>query len=72
MKGGYWVPAQIDDEIIHYKFEGHSPQKLKGLPWLYCKFCGLMYLNNSITKWCIKMGCSHEYHYDYKKMLRGG
>lgn len=67
---GHWVPAEIEDKIIKYSLETHSPIKLKGTPWIYCKYCGLLYLNNQITKWCIKMGCNHEYHKQYKMMLR--
>lgn len=70
MKGGHWVPAEIEDVKIIYSFDPHTPIKLKGTPWLYCKYCGLLYLNNKITKWCIKVGCNHEYHKDYKRMLR--
>lgn len=71
MKGkGHWVPAEIEDKVIKYSFESHSPIKLKGTPWLYCKYCGLLYLNNPLTKWCIKIGCNHEYHNQYKMMIR--
>jgi len=70
-KDGYWVPVDIKDEVIKYSFEPHRPKKLsKGLPWLYCPKCGLLFLKNSITKWCIRMGCDHEYHYQYKMMLK--
>ena len=68
---GYWVPADIEDEVIKYTFDPHKPRKLtKTIPWLYCPKCGLLYLRNSITQWCIKMGCDHEYHPQYKKMLK--
>ncbi len=70
-KGGYWVPADIKDEVIKYSFDPHRPKKLsKTLPWLYCPKCGLLYLRNPITRWCIKMGCDHEYHNQYKFMLK--
>jgi len=69
MKGGYWVPAEIEKKEITYSFEAHSAQPLKGTPWLYCRYCGLLYLNNLITKWCIKMGCNADYHRDFKRML---
>jgi len=67
---GYWIPAEIKDEKLTYSFEPHNPKKLKGLPWLYCPHCGLLYLRNSITKWCIKMGCNNSYHEQYKSILR--
>lgn len=69
MKSGYWIPTQIEDKEIKYSFEPHSPQKLKGLPWIYCKYCGLIYLNNKVTRWCIKMGCNANYHPNYKNVL---
>lgn len=70
MKGGYWIPAEIEDEVITYSFDPHSPIKLKGTPWLHCKYCGLLYLRNKITRWCIKMGCNNSYHKNYKNMLK--
>jgi len=69
MKGGHWVPAVIEDVEITYSYERHTPIKLKGTPWLYCRFCGLLYLNNAITRWCVRMGCNCDYHKDFKRML---
>jgi hypothetical protein len=68
-KGGYWIPAEIEDIEITYSYEKHSPKQLKGTPWLYCRYCGLVYLKNKVTRWCIKMGCNHEYHKDYNHIL---
>lgn len=73
--GGHWVPAQIDDEEITYSYEKHAPVPLKGNPYLYCKYCGLVYLKNDFTKWCIRMGCNNSYHPLFNKMrnkLTGG
>ena len=67
-KGGYWVPAQIEDEEIKYSYEQHAPIPLKGQPYLYCRYCGLVYLKNDFTKWCIRMGCANSYHPLYKRM----
>jgi len=68
---GYWIPADIKDEVIKYSHDPHRPTKLsKKLPWLYCPKCGLLYLKNPITRWCIKMGCDSEYHPQYKIMLK--
>jgi hypothetical protein len=36
---------------------GHSPIKLRGLPWLVCKCCGLVYLRNEATARAIRAGC---------------
>lgn len=60
-----WKP-----EKITYKFEKHSPVKSKSFPWMYCKYCGLVYLKNRFTKWAIKTGCLNEYHIDYKRMRK--
>ncbi len=57
-------------EKIPYKFEAHSFIKLKNAPWLYCKYCGLLRLNNSLTRWCVRMGCNNEYHNNYKQMVQ--
>jgi hypothetical protein len=35
-----------------------------------CVKCGLMRLNNPITDWCVKQGCDHEEHPDYKRKLK--
>jgi hypothetical protein len=70
-QSGHWVPAIIEDEEITYSFEAHKPRKLsKSIPWLCCANCGLLYLNNPITKWCIKMGCNHSYHNQFKFILK--
>jgi hypothetical protein len=66
-KGGYWVPTHIEDKKITYSFEHHSPIPLKGNPFLYCRYCGLVYLKNEFTRWCIKKGCNHEYHPQFKQ-----
>lgn len=70
MKNGSWVTAEIKDKEIVYSFESHSPVALKGTPWLYCKYCGLVYLRNKLTRWCIKSGCNNAYHKDYERMLK--
>lgn len=69
-KGGYWVPGKLEDIEIIYSYEKHSPISLKGTPWLYCKYCGLLYLRNDITQWCIRMGCSYRYHPTYKRTIK--
>lgn len=57
-------------EKIPYKFEAHSFIKLKNAPWLYCKYCGLLKLNNQLTRWCISMGCNSSDHNNYKRMVK--
>lgn len=58
------------EDKIKYEYEKHSPTTVKFMPWLMCRYCGLVYLNNRITKWCIKMGCNNEYHPGYKSALK--
>ena len=65
-----WVTAQILHEKEIYKFEGHRPVVGKGMKWPRCKYCGLLYLNNTFTKWCVKMGCRNELHVGYKQQLK--
>lgn len=69
MPKGQWVTIQLEDEEIRYTYEKHAPIPLKGTPWLYCRYCGLLYLKNDFTKWCIRMGCANRYHPSYEKML---
>jgi hypothetical protein len=68
-KGGYWIPAEIEDKEITYSYEPHAPVPLKGTHWVYCKYCGLVYLKNKMTRWCIKMGCNSDYHPQFKQVL---
>jgi len=57
-KGG-WVIAQIEDTKLTYSYERHHFDKRKGInPWLICKYCGLMRLNNRPTRKAVKLGCN--------------
>lgn len=38
------------------KYEPHIPVKIKQIPWLVCRVCGLIYLKNEPTKQAIKKG----------------
>ena len=65
-----WVPAEIEDVKETYKFEAHKPRQLtKRITVPVCQYCGLVYLKNKFTQWCIRMGCRHELHRDYKRQL---
>lgn len=55
-------------EQVKYSYEAHSPSKMKQIPWMVCRHCGLVYLKNEITAWAIKMGCNNSYHPDYKRL----
>jgi len=45
-----------------YKFEPHNPKKIKSISWQVCSKCGLVYLNNSLTRWAIDKGCNNDDH----------
>ena len=48
-----------EKENIKIRFEPHSPAsfgKRMRLPWQYCQICGLVYLNNELTRKAIKKG----------------
>lgn len=38
--------------------EPHQTHKYKRIPWLVCRKCGLVFLNNEPTKIAIKLGCN--------------
>ncbi len=65
-----WVTISLSDlggtEVTVYKQEAHRPKPLKGIPWLRCSSCGLLYLKNDVTKMCIKLGCYYDLHATYK------
>jgi hypothetical protein len=48
----------------------HAPVKRKGIPWLCCQRCGLVYLHNELTSWCIRMGCDHSERPEYKIIVK--
>ena len=66
-----WVTADIKDVKESYKYEGHSFRKMtKRLPIMMCSNCGLVRLKNKFSTWCIKLGCLHELHNQYKFQLK--
>lgn len=73
-KGGVWKTVDFSDisTEVKYTFEKHSPATIKGIPWLVCKNCGLVYLRNRFTAWSIKQGCNSDYHRDYNKIRARG
>ena len=46
------------------KVKGHRPVKKKRLPWVYCIKCGLLYLNNAVTRAAIKAPCDGDKYDD--------
>lgn len=39
------------------------------MPREICVKCGLVYLKNALTQWCIEQGCNHMDHTNYQKKL---
>ncbi len=35
----------------------HVAIKIRPIPWLVCRFCGLVYLRNDVTERAIRKGC---------------
>jgi hypothetical protein len=53
-----------------YKMEAHHWIAMKGLSYAVCKKCGLVNLKNELTRWCVKMGCNHDDHPQYKESVK--
>ena len=51
-----WEPApDLLEDLLGakreaYHFVGHTPQKVRGIPWPVCSGCGLVYLKNRPTE----------------------
>lgn len=54
--------AQTAQAPTGYVFEAHKPRKQRGVPWPVCAGCGLVYLHNDVTAWCVRMGCNATDH----------
>lgn len=52
-----------------YKLVGHQPIPLKGVGKMYCKSCGLVFLRNKATQWCVAKGCEYSKHSQYSKAM---
>lgn len=51
---------------------GHSfvtPPKVR---ITYCDFCGLIPLNNGISRLCARLGCEYREHPQFQAWVRGG
>jgi len=49
-----------------FEYIPHNFVKRKFMPWLCCRGCGLLSLNNPFTEWAIKKGCDNFYSPAYK------
>lgn len=64
-----WVKVTWTDIKEKYDFSPHQPQKVKYVPWPVCR-CGLIYLKNTLTQWCVSKGCNYELHPDYARKVK--
>jgi hypothetical protein len=48
---------QVKNKDYKIRHVPHVPHKIKYIPWMYCRCCGLVYLNNEATRKAIKKGC---------------
>lgn len=46
----------------------HVPVEIKYTKWLVCNRCGLVYLNNELSRVAIKHGCDYKEHSAYKEI----
>ena len=44
----------------------HQWRKIRSLPWPVCARCGLVWLKNELTAWCVRHGCDHADRPDYR------
>jgi hypothetical protein len=60
----------ISITVQTFEYEPHNPKPYKGIPWSVCVKCGLVYLRNELTAWCVKKGCNASDHPQYKRMCQ--
>ncbi len=51
---------------MDWKIEPHQWVKFKGIGRDRCVKCGLLALKNKFSQFCVKMGCDHTEHPQYK------
>ncbi len=52
-----------------YKYEAHNWKKPKRLPWSVCVHCGLVSLNNPLTRWATDKGCNYKDAPNYQQTV---
>ena len=64
-------------ELIHdanrkitYKMVPHQWKTSKNLPKPYCNRCGLLDLNNDLSRWAISKGCLNAEHSGYASAIK--
>jgi hypothetical protein len=49
-----------------FEMEHHSFTKMRSLPFMVCRKCGLIRLHNFFTEWAVKHGCNSDDHPQYQ------
>lgn len=59
---------------MSHKDDGRSHYwtALKGYPWRYCRYCGLVALGNPISQWAAKKDCNYKDLPAYKRWQKTG
>jgi hypothetical protein len=55
---------------VSYEYEPHRPVKWRPIPWMVCKLCGLVYLNNDLSRRAIRLGCDYHEHKGYQQACK--
>ena len=61
---------ELSIDMEQYSLEPHRPTNIKGISWRICAYCGLIYLNNPLTKWSIEKGCNNKDYPGYKEIAK--
>jgi hypothetical protein len=66
-----WIEAKweaIKKEA--FKYQPHHPGRYQFITRSVCLGCGLIYLQNPLTTWCIQRGCNYEDDPKYKSKVK--
>ncbi len=68
-----WQPAPhlygLEDKVA-YTFEAHSWVPSKVVPWLKCRWCGLVKFRNPLTLKAIELGCNNRWHPQWRRFVK--
>lgn len=65
-----WEVYRGEFERVSYKQEPHTFKSQRFWSKGMCVKCGLLYLNNALTKWCISKGCLYSWHPQFRDTIR--
>lgn len=54
----------------NYVMEHHDIEWSKVIRRNWCTKCGLVILNNKLTRWCIEKGCNNIDHREWKRVRK--